>query len=466
MKALGDIIGTIGLEVHIQLKTVSKLFCGCPTTASAPNQALCPTCLGLPGGKPVLNKKALDCALKLATALNCIIPKVSYFSRKTYFYPDLVKNYQITQFEYPLAEKGIIQVKGKPITIRRIQLEEDPGSLIHDNGIEQSEYVFIDYNRSGIPLIELVTDPVFTSSAEVYEFLQKLISILEYIDIYDPKNFTVRVDANVSIEKGQRVEIKNITGFKAIRQAIDFEIIRQRDLLAHNLQIDHETRHYDQETGNTITLRKKETEEEYGYIFDPDLPKIVIDDRYHEEIRKQMPELAEQRAKRLSQQYAISIYNATILTSEKALADMFEEIIKTINKDIAIKWLIGPLKKIMNYNSLAVSETKLTAKHMVDFLTMVKEGEITSRMGDLLLRELVLHPQDPRIFAQKLNFKKVTNLEEVIDQVLLQHKQALDDVRNGKEKAFHFLLGEIMKLTGQKADIKKATELLKKKIIY
>lgn len=464
MKVSDELKPLIGLEVHIQLKTTSKLFCRCSTTSTPSNTALCPTCLGLPGGKPVLNKKALDYALRLATALNCTIPSESYFSRKTYFYPDMVKNYQITQYEYPIAEKGVIDIKGKTVTIRRIQLEEDPGSLIHESGIGHSSHVLIDYNRSGIPLIELVTDPVFTSSIEVHDFLRKLVSIIEYLNIYDPKNFTIRVDANVSIGNGPRVEVKNITGFKAVDQAINFEIIRQQDLYAHKIPIHCETRHYDQETGNTLTLREKETEEEYGYIFDPDLSKIVIDDVWRSEIRRQMPELAEQRTKRLTKQCKISPYSAQVIASEKALADLFEEIVKKIDKDLAVKWLTGPLKKVLNYNSLSLNETHFTPQHMVDFLTMIKKEELTPRMGDLLLRELVIHPQDPRELMKIMKFEKVTNIIKIIDDVISQYKQAVEDVKKGKEKAFHFLLGQVMKATGQKADIKKAAQMLKKRL--
>ena len=347
MSASDNLQPLIGLEVHIQLKTESKLFCSCPVQADTPNTALCPTCLGLPGSKPVVNKKAVEHALRLALALHCKINPESYFSRKTYFYPDMVRNYQITQYEYPLAQEGMLVVRGKKISIRRIQLEEDPGSLIHEGGIAHAQHVLIDYNRSGIPLVELVTDPVFTSAKEARDFLEALVVILEYVDVYDAKNFTLRVDTNVSLGKNPRVEIKNITGFRAVEKAIEFEILRQKMAIDQGEKIVQETRHYDADSGDSISLREKETEEDYGYMFDPDLPKMVCDEKKIALIKKNMPELPQQRAERMMKQYQLSEYNAGIIASEKKMADFFEEVVTKIDVDTTVKWMTGPLKKVL-----------------------------------------------------------------------------------------------------------------------
>src|SRR3989344_5298653 len=289
----------IGIEVHLQLNLASKLMCSCSTKADKSNSRVCPTCLAMPGSKPVLNKKAIKLAIKLGLALNCTIQKENFISRKVYLYPDLASGYQRTQYESPLCINGHLRFKDKLIRIRRIHIEEDQASIQYPKEIDNSEYCLLDYNRSGIPLCEIVTEPDLSSAKEAREFLEYLVSIIDYLDIYDSKNFTIRVDANVSLPGTQRAEIKNITGFKSVEKAIGFEIIRQKGKLRRNEEFKQETMHFDAATNKVIPLRAKEFEEDYGYIFDPDLPKIVVEEELIKKIKKTIPELPTEKIERL-----------------------------------------------------------------------------------------------------------------------------------------------------------------------
>jgi len=318
----------IGIEVHIQLSEVckSKIFCSCPTQGSEkPNSRTCPTCLGHPGSKPVLNIEALKQGIKVALALNCKIAPETFFSRKTYFYNDMPKNFQVTQYEIPFASKG----KLDSIRIRRIHLEEDPGALIH-----KKTFCLIDYNRSGIPLIEVVTEPDFRSANQVRQFLKKLITILEYLDVYTRKSeATMKADINISTT-GERVEIKNISGLKEIERALDYEIARQLENPAKAQQ----TLAWDPNKGKTIITREKETEEQYGYIFEPDLTKIELSKDFVNEIKKTLPELSDSKLLRFKKQYKLPSEEASVLTSEIRLANLFEEVAKKIDPLLAARW--------------------------------------------------------------------------------------------------------------------------------
>ncbi|MBI2652073.1 Asp-tRNA(Asn)/Glu-tRNA(Gln) amidotransferase subunit GatB [Candidatus Woesearchaeota archaeon] len=286
----------IGLEIHIELDTKTKLFCSCPTKGSEePNTRTCETCLGMPGSKPVLNKKSVEFALKLCLALNCEISPELIFSRKSYFYPDMSKNYQISQYEMPLGRNGKLRLRnGKEIGITRVHIEEDPASLIHPVGLKESQYVLVDYNRSGNPLVEIVTEPDLTSPEEAREFMKQLITVLNYLEIFDINEGIIKADANVSIKESDytRIEIKNITGFKEIERALVYEVNRQKEEIKHHKKIEHETRAWDSEKGITFSLRKKETEEDYGYIIDTDLTVVEITDKLISDVKKNMPELA------------------------------------------------------------------------------------------------------------------------------------------------------------------------------
>ena len=356
MKFKSDIV--IGLEVHCELNSNTKLFCGCPTKPKSeqedlPNSRCCPTCFGHPGSKPVLNKKAVEFALKLCLALNCEISPELIFSRKSYFYPDMSKNYQISQYEIPLGKNGELKLRnGKEIGIIRIHMEEDPASLIHPAGLKESQYVLVDYNRSGNPLVEIVTEPNLASPEEARDFMKQLITVLNYLEIFDINGGIIKADANVSIKESGyvRIEIKNITGFKEIERALSYEINRQKDDIKNHKKIEHETRAWDSEKGITFSLRKKETEEDYGYIIDTDLTVVEITDKWIKEIKKGMPELAQDKIKKFVGAYKIKREDAEAIVSDKFLAEMFEKVAGKINPILAAKWMRRELVRVLNYN--------------------------------------------------------------------------------------------------------------------
>lgn len=450
----------IGLEVHVQLNTKSKLFCGCSTYATQPNTSVCEICLGFPGSKPKLNKNVLYKAIKLGLALGCEIQLTTIFSRKTYFYPDMAKNFQITQYEKPICLNGFVNLEKKKIRIRRIQIEEDPASIKHEK-----QYSLIDYNRSGIPLCEIVTEPDFSSIEELIEFLDKLVAILDHIDIYDPKNFTLRVDVNVSIDDNSRVEIKNLSGSWAITKAVNFEVIRQLTLIRKGEKIDMQTMHFDAESGKTTVSRTKETEEDYGFIFDPDIPIIALSEEYIGTIKKELPELPDARIIRFTHEYDLSRYEASILVLEKATADLFENL-KDINNDFVVKWIIGPLRKVLNYNNIKLSQAKVKTTQFKSLLSLMLEGKLTHRSGELVLRELIIRPDDLKKIIEKLNLKNFEDSEitKIIEDVFELNNKAIEDFKKGNSNSLNFLVGQVVNKTKGQADAKKVRDLIIEKL--
>ncbi|MEM7827686.1 MAG: Asp-tRNA(Asn)/Glu-tRNA(Gln) amidotransferase subunit GatB [Candidatus Aenigmatarchaeota archaeon] len=456
----------IGLEIHVHLISKSKLFCSCSTDYEGrePNINVCPIDLGFPGSKPQFNKKILESALMIAKALNCEISPVMFFSRKSYFYPDMPKNFQISQYEIPLARNGYLQITNKKIRIRRIQIEEDPGKLVHVGGsITNAQYVLVDYNRSGIPMVEIVTEPDFETVQEVREFLSKLQSILEHLEVYDPaREASLRVDSNISLEGGARVEIKNITGFANVEKALSYEIVRQQNLLRMGMKVERETRHFDEITKTTTTLRKKETEEDYGYIFEPDLPQFTISTQLLQKIEKQMPELPDARVKRFVEEYQIPENQSQIIVyTDKALADFFESCVKLFDRPKFIsRWIVTDLLKVLNWNDLTIRKSKVTPKLFTEFLKAMDEGEITERLGKELIKELVPTGKSIKELIKEKELDKKIDLETVVMDVIKENKKAVEDYKKGNEKALNFLIGSILKETETRADPKKIKELI------
>jgi aspartyl-tRNA(Asn)/glutamyl-tRNA(Gln) amidotransferase subunit B len=344
----------IGLETHVQLNTRSKMFCGCANPVNLdeepqPNTLTCPTCLGMPGSKPRTNRAAIDAGIRLALALECRVEPRFFFSRKTYFYPDMSKNFQITQYEVPLCRDGRMSIMAggrmKRIRITRIHLEEDPAKLVHVGGLG-GKHTLVDYNRSGIPLAEIVTEPDFSSPAEAREFLQKLAAVLEYLGLYDPASRAVfKSDANVSLSGGERIEIKNITGTKEIEQALKYEIARQRNMLSRGVKVRRETRAWNPDVGSTQPLRGKEEEAEYGYIFEPDLARIEVGRQELAKARKALPELPDAKRDRYVRRFGMSGKVAESLVSDPQVAAFFEEVSGKVGKagsDVAAAWIAGP----------------------------------------------------------------------------------------------------------------------------
>jgi aspartyl-tRNA(Asn)/glutamyl-tRNA(Gln) amidotransferase subunit B len=450
----------IGLEIHCRLETKSKLFCSCSTDYEdrEANENTCPICLGFPGSKPKANKEAIKKALMIAKALNCEIANEMFFSRKSYFYPDLPKNFQITQYEIPLAKNGFLEIANKKIRIRRVHLEEDPAKLIHvGKSIAEASYVLIDYNRSGIPLVEIVTEPDFESTKEVREFLSKLSSILEHLGVYDAsKEASMRIDANISIEGGERIEIKNITGFANAEKALNYEIVRQCNLLRMGMKIKRETRHWDEKIRTTLSLREKEFEEDYGYIFEPDLVKIEVGKKLLKEIESEMPELPDARIKRFVEEYGIPLEQAKIIVYvDKNLADFFEDCAKIYkNYKILARWVVTDLLKCLNWNNLRIKESKVTSKKFVKFLKLIDKKVITERLAKEIIKEFVPTGKDPEKIIEEKGLKLASEeeIEKAVEKVLKENEKAVEDYKKGIEKALDFLVGMVLKEVKARAD--------------
>jgi len=462
----------MGIEIHIHLLTDSKMFCSCSTDSEnkEPNESTCPICLGFPGSKPKVNKKVIDSGIMVAKALNCKISPTMFFSRKSYFYPDMSKNFQISQYEIPLATNGFVDLIGKKIRIRRVHMEEDPAKLIHSGGsITSAQYVLVDYNRAGIPLLEIVTEPDFENVKEVREFLSKLSSILEHLEVYDAaKEASLRVDANISIESGERIEVKNITGFANVEKALSYEIIRQENLLRMGQKIVRETRHFDADTKSTHTLRKKETEDDYGYIFEPDLTDIEISSKWISSMEKQMPELPDARIKRFIKQYKILERDAKVIVYvDKALADFFEECGKIYKKPENIsRWIVGDLLKCLNYQDVTIRNSKVKPKTFVELLELIDKKEITERLAKEIIKEFVETGKSPKEIVKKKGLGKVGDeeLNKTVKEVIKENKKAVDDYKSGNEKAIQFLVGQVLRKTKSAGDPNKIKELIKKLI--
>jgi aspartyl-tRNA(Asn)/glutamyl-tRNA(Gln) amidotransferase subunit B len=419
----------------------------------------------MPGSKPVINREAIDYGIKVALALNCKLPGETFFSRKSYFYPDMSKNFQITQFEIPLAKAGFLDLGSKRIRITRINLEEDPARIVHIGSITEAKYVLVDYNRSGTPLCEIVTDPDITSPKEARIFLQELSTILQYLNIFDPEiEGSMRVDSNISLGK-TRVEIKNISGFKDVERGLNYEIIRQKNLLDRGKEIVRETRAWDALAGVTRSLRVKEEEEDYGYIFEPDLPRISIEKKKVSEIKKSLPEFASQKIARYKKEFSITADLSYPITTDLGLANCFEQVAKKIDPKLAARFFAKELLKTLNYNKLRISDTNIKPKHLIDLLNLINEKVITDRTGEMLLREMIKKQPDEvlrakgvsRIFDEK-------SLRPIVKEVLDENPNVIIDYKKGKEEAFHFLVGQVMRKTRGRGDPDKIRKLLRRKL--
>ena len=456
----------IGLETHVQLNSKSKIFCGCanPVTVEGknsikPNTLTCPTCLGMPGSKPRMNAKIIDSAIKAALALNCKIAGEIYFSRKTYFYPDMSKNFQTTQYEIPLAEEGMIELniagKKKKIRIRRVHIEEDPAKLVHQSS-PTGGYTLVDYNRAGTPLIEVVTEPDFTSPEEARLYLQKIGQIFDYLGIYDfASEASLKSDGNLSIDGGKRVEVKNITGTREIEKALNYEAIRQRNVVRGGGKIVQESRQWNPQMGVTKMMRTKETEEDYGYIFEPDLTKIEIPKQLIDKLKKELPELPDERQKRFIKQYKMHEKEAEKLTSEKAIADVFEKAAKMAGAKVAAGWLSGPLKKTLNYNDMSYSNSGLKDEWVIGLLVLFAKKEYTDHVTEKILRKMVELKIDEKSAAKKLGLGKIEDkslIKDVVGKIIKTNADAVRDYRSGNEKALHFLVGQVMRETKGQVD--------------
>jgi aspartyl-tRNA(Asn)/glutamyl-tRNA(Gln) amidotransferase subunit B len=460
----------IGLECHISLKTKTKLFCSClnGTGSEEPNTLTCEVCLGHPGSKPILNKKAVQFATKLGLALKCKVAEKVIFSRKSYFYPDLSKNYQISQYELPIASSGVITLpSGKKVEITRAHLEEDPASLVHPKSISESNFVLIDYNRSGAPLIEIVTEPCLTSASEAREFMNHLVTLLHYLDIFDINTCTLKADANISIKESGyvRSEIKNVTGFKEIERALIYEIERQKKVISSGDKLVQDTRGWDASSGKTFLMRTKETQEDYGYIIDPDLVPIYLS-KFIDDV--ELPELPYEKATRFIEEYKIGSEDAHILVAEKGLGDIFDTVSKKIDPILVAKWSRHQLVKVMNKAGKSFSDLNMSPDKFIDLLNLVQQKKITDAVAEEILANLIEKSFNVEDYVLKNKLEVVSDtgeLELLCQQIIEENSIAVQDYKNGEEKSFNFLVGKVMQKTKGKADPNLVNEILKQLII-
>ena len=465
----------IGLEVHVHLTALkTKLFCSCPTdyTDKDPNTIVCPVCLGLPGAIPVINENAVKYAIMVALALNGEVADKLVMVRKHYFYPDMAKNYQISQYDgpgsIPISKGGYIKLReGKIIRIRRINIEEDPAKIVYPTGsMLTSKYTLLDYNRSGMALLEIVTEPDMTEPKEAREFLEKLRSILEHLGVCNcDLEGAMRADANVSVEGGERVEIKNIGSPKEVEEALKYEIARQKAAISQGLKVERETRHWDSQRKVTVPTRSKEYEEDYRYFPDPDLPPYPISKEMVEEIRKSLPELPDIRIQRMVKQYGITEYDATVLVIDKALADLFEETAKSYtNYKKLANLLINDYLRWLNDKNLRPSQSKATPAHLVELLKLLDDGVITIKIAKEILPEIVLQGKFPSQIIKERGLTAVKDenyLIQVIKEVISEEPEAAEKAKRDP-KVINYLVGKVMKKTGKRADPQLTNELIKK----
>jgi aspartyl-tRNA(Asn)/glutamyl-tRNA(Gln) amidotransferase subunit B len=468
----------IGLEVHAQMLTETKIFCRCSTKfGSEPNTQTCPVCIGMPGVLPVLNKKALEFAIKTGQAMNCTISPYSRFARKNYFYPDLPKGYQISQYDLPICEHGYIEImvdgEIKKIGITRIHMEEDAGKNIHE---DTGSYSFVDLNRAGVPLMEIVSEPDIRTPKEAVEYMKKLRTILRYLGVCDGnmEQGSLRCDANISMRPveqkgfGVKTEIKNLNSFKFVEKALEYEIERQKKILDEGGKIVQETRLWNSERGITESMRTKEEAHDYRYFPEPDLVPIIVDQRWVDDIKKSLPELPDTKRQRFVTEYGLPEYDADLLTSEKPLADWFEEAVQLGGQPKAVSnWIMVELMRLLNEENKSVEECPLKPKQLADMLQLIDKGTISGKIAKTVFEEMYKTGKDAESIVKEKGLVQISDageIEKIVDEVIAKHPKEVERFKTGEEKLLGFFVGHVMKLTKGKANPQMVNELLKKKL--
>jgi aspartyl-tRNA(Asn)/glutamyl-tRNA(Gln) amidotransferase subunit B len=464
----------IGLEVHAQLKTKTKIFCGCPTTfGAAPNTNVCPVCLGMPGVLPVLNKKVVDFALKMACATNCGINQVNEFARKNYFYPDLPKGYQVSQFDLPIAEHGWVDIavdgKTSRIGLTRIHMEEDAGKLVHDE-LEPKSYV--DLNRAAVPLIEIVSEPDIRSPAEAVAYLKKLHAIVRYLDICDGnmQEGSFRCDANISLrpkgqqELGTRTELKNMNSFRNVQRALEYEERRQRDLLLDGGQVVQETLLWDADRNVTNSMRGKEEAHDYRYFPDPDLVPVIVSDEWIADTRSSLPELPDARKRRFVDELGLPDYDAEIITSSRDLADYFETALKDCtNAKKLSNWMMTELmREFKGEDAAEISSCKIKPQQLAVLLAMIEKGTISGKIAKTVFAEMLETGSDAEQIVKEKNLVQMSDdgdLVKIVKEIVAANPNQVEQFKAGKTKVMGFFVGQLMKQTKGRANPKMANEL-------
>ncbi|MFC6826464.1 Asp-tRNA(Asn)/Glu-tRNA(Gln) amidotransferase subunit GatB [Halopelagius fulvigenes] len=485
-----ELATVIGLEVHVQLETDTKIFCGCSTDAAAdeePNTRTCPVCLGLPGALPVLNEGAVEAAVKVGKALDADIAEHTQFHRKNYYYPDLPKNFQITQYDAPICSDGHLEVSvegtRREIGVERAHLEEDPGSLQHKGGsIDTADYTLVNYNRAGTPLMEIVTKPDFRSPKEVRGFLAKLEEVLEYLGVFDAtRDGSLRIDANISmvpademaddgslteetLESANRTEVKNISSHKGAEKALAYEVTRQKNAIERGRAVEQETRHWDETRGITVSMRSKEEEKDYRYFREADLPPLEVAD-WKEKIS--IPELPDARRDRFEEEYGLDAESASKLTSTKEVADFFEEVAERYDADLAATWVADNLLGELNYRDMAITDVDDRLDEFTRLVELVDAGDITTKNAEeIVLREMLdegAHPDDV-IESEGLGKADEDEVEVAVGEAIDENPDAVEDYYEGEGGAINFLVGQVMQKTGGSADPGAVNQMLRDRL--
>lgn len=472
----------IGLEVHTELQTKTKIFCNCRTSFGAdPNTNVCPVCLGLPGVLPVLNKKVLEFAVRAGLALNCEISRFSKFDRKNYYYPDLPKNFQTSQFDLPICEHGYLDVEvngeKRRIRITRAHMEEDAGKLVHHGtSITDSDYSLVDYNRTGTPLLEIVSEPDMRSAKEAVAYMEKMRAILQYVGISDCRmeEGSLRCDANVSVrpvgqkELGTKTEIKNINSFKGVERAIEYEAMRQAQLLEEGGKVIQETRTWDEKEGVTKSMRTKEEANDYRYFPEPDLVPFTVSDEYIENIRRSLPELPDARKERYMKEFGLSSEDAVFMTNDKATADYFEKTVaEGADPKAAVNWLMGEFAGQLSKDGIEMDKAPVSASDLAGLLKLIAEGTISGKIAKKVFAIMWKDGGSAADIVKEQGLVQISDtneLQALVEKVVSENPKAIEDFKAGKKKAVGALVGQIMKATKGKANPRVINELLNKKL--
>lgn len=472
----------IGLEIHCELKTKTKIFCGCATGFGAEqNTHVCPVCLGLPGVLPTVNKRVVEFGIKAGLATNCTINKYSKFDRKNYYYPDLPKNWQTSQYDLPIAEHGWVDIdvdgEKKRIRLTRIHMEEDAGKLVHSGTtIKDSASSNVDYNRTGVPLLEIVSEPDLRSAEEARAYMEKIKAIMEYIDVSNCRmeEGNLRADINVSLrpagtkELGTRTEMKNINSFKNLEDAINYEIERQEEVLEDGGHVIQETRTFDPARGITLSMRSKENAHDYRYMPEPDLPPIVTSEETIEKYRSELPELPDARRARLEKDYGLSTYDAGIITSSRAMAEYFDAVVATgADPKLAANWIMGDLAKNLNEDGLDIAKSPVSAERLGKMIGLIMKDTISGKIAKKVFKEMWTNPDEPEKIVKDKGLVQITDtgaIEAAVDAVIAANPKAVAEYKGGKKKAIGALVGQVMKATRGKANPQMVNKMLAEKL--
>ena len=472
----------IGLEIHCELKTKTKIFCGCATGFGAEqNTHVCPVCLGLPGVLPTVNKRVVEFGIKAGLATNCTINKYSKFDRKNYYYPDLPKNWQTSQYDLPIAEHGWVDIdvdgEKKRIRLTRIHMEEDAGKLVHSGTtIKDSATSNVDYNRTGVPLLEIVSEPDLRSAEEARAYMEKIKAIMEYIDVSNCRmeEGNLRADINVSLrpagtkELGTRTEMKNINSFKNLEDAINYEIERQQEVLEDGGHIVQETRTFDPARGITLSMRSKENAHDYRYMPEPDLPPIVTSEETIEKYRSELPELPDARRARLEKEYGLSDYDAGIITSSRAMAEYFDAVVATgADPKLAANWIMGDLAKNLNEDGIDITKSPVSAERLGKMIGLIMKDMISGKIAKKVFKEMWTNEDDPEKIVKDKGLVQITDtgaIEAAVDAAIAANPKAVAEYKGGKKKAIGALVGQVMKATRGKANPQMVNKMLAEKL--